>query len=155
MTTRRRFIEILPMAGAIGSAAWLAACSKEAPAPAPAPAPAAVPDPAPAPAAPAAPAPAETAPASAPTAAAPAAPAVAAGPLPMVDEKDATAQSLGYVADAKRADAARFKNRADGQACNNCQLFGGGSAASGPCPLYPGKAVSSSGWCSAYVKKTG
>jgi len=90
-----------------------------------------------------------------PAAATPSPPAAAAGPLTMVDEKDPAAQSLGYVSDAKRSDAARFKNYASGQACNNCQLYGGGTAASGPCPLFAGRAVASSGWCSAYVKKTG
>ena len=77
--SRRRFIAIIPCAGA----ALLVACSKE-PAPAspsaieptPAPTPAPIPEPAPA----------------------------ATSGLPMVDEADAQALALGYVADATRAD---------------------------------------------------
>jgi len=78
----------------------------------------------------------------------------AAAALPPVDEKDAAAASLGYVADAKRADKARFKQYAAGQACAGCALYQGASgAADGPCPIYPGKAVNAKGWCSAFVKK--
>lgn len=73
---------------------------------------------------------------------------------PMVDEKDATAASLGYVADAARADKTKFKQYAAGQACSNCQLYqGAAGSASGPCPIYGGKSVAAKGWCSAYVKK--
>ena len=141
LTTRRRFIEITPFAGV----ALLAACSK-APEPAAAPAVAAAP-PAPAPA----PAP-EPAPAAAAAAPAPAAATTAS--LPMVDEKDATAMALGYVAEATRADKTKFKNYVDGSQCSGCALYMGkpGDAA-GPCPLYAGKSVSSKGWCSSWVKK--
>ncbi len=113
MTTelrRRRFIQIVPVAGA----GLLAACSDQ-PAPAPAPAPAA----APAPAQAAAPAPE---PAPAPTAAAPAAPG---GPLPMLDEADPTAQSLGYVADNSRVDRNRHASFKPDQSCSNCALYQG------------------------------
>ena len=85
--------------------------------------------------------------------------AMLAGPeafaqAPMVDEKDPTAAALGYVSDASKADKAKYKTWAAGQACNNCQLFQGKPGdASGPCPLYAGKQVSSKGWCSAYAKK--
>jgi High potential iron-sulfur protein len=134
MTTRRRFIAIVPLAGTT----WLAACSDK-------PAPPAAP-----PAAAPAPAPAAT-PAPAPTAEATPAPA---GPLPMVSETDPTAVSLGYVADSSRADTTKFKNHAAGQACGNCSLFGGKPGdASGPCSIFPGRHVSAKGWCSAYVKK--
>ena len=79
--------------------------------------------------------------------------ALAADP-PMVDEKDAQAAALGYVADAARADKAKFKNFAAGQHCGNCQLFQGKpDAAAGPCPLFAGKQVSGKGWCSAWAKK--
>jgi High potential iron-sulfur protein len=72
----------------------------------------------------------------------------------MVDEKDAQAAALGYVADATKADKAKFKTYAAGQVCSGCQLFqGAASAASGPCALFPGKQVSGKGWCSAYAKK--
>ena len=72
----------------------------------------------------------------------------------MVDEKDATAMALGYVAEATRADKTKFKNYVDGSQCSGCALYMGkpGDAA-GPCPLYAGKSVSSKGWCSSWVKK--
>jgi hypothetical protein len=161
---RRRFIVIVPLAGG----ALLAACSKtsDTPAPAAAPAPAPAPTAAPAPspstsseAAPAAsggggstaasPAPAEPTAQNTPNAPQ----AVAAGT--MVDEKDPTAQSLGYVSDSSRADTARFKNHAPGMACANCSLYGGAAgSAEGPCPIFQGRRVAAKGWCSAYVKKT-
>ena len=136
MTTRRRFIEIVPLAGA----ALLAACGDKAaaptaaPAPVPAPAPAAVPAPAPAPA-----------PAAAPTAA-----------LPMVDEKDPAALALGYVSDATKADTNKYKTYVAGMACANCVLFQGKAGdASGPCPLCAGRQVAAKGWCGSYSKKPG
>lgn len=74
----------------------------------------------------------------------------------MVAETDPTAVSLGYVADASRADTTRFKNHVAGQACGNCSLFGGKPGdASGSCSIFAGKQVAAKGWCSAYVKKAG
>ena len=76
--------------------------------------------------------------------------------MPMVDEKDPAAVSLGYVADASRVDAAKFKTYTAGSACGNCALFAGKPGdASGPCPLFAGRQVSAKGWCSAHAKKTG
>jgi len=135
MTTRRRFIEIMPLAGA----AFLAACGDkkaavpQASAPEQAPAPTAAP---PAPAAATEPAPAS---------------ATAAGPL---DEKSEKAVALGYVTEANRADGTKYKNYAAGQACSNCALFQGQSSdISGACPLFAGNSVAAKGWCSAYTKK--
>ena len=77
------------------------------------------------------------------------------GALPQLDEKDPTAQSLGYKHDATKADKAKFKQYAAGQACANCQLFQGKPAdAWAPCQIFPGKQVNGKGWCSAWVKKT-
>jgi hypothetical protein len=77
-----------------------------------------------------------------------------AADLPMLDEKDAPAAALGYVADAAKADKAKFKNFAAGQSCTTCQLYQGkAGAAAGPCPLFAGKQVSAKGWCSAWAKK--
>jgi hypothetical protein len=47
---------------------------------------------------------------------------------PALAESDPTAQALGYKSDAT-------------------------GDASGPCPIYAGKAVSAKGWCSSYAKK--
>lgn len=73
--------------------------------------------------------------------------------LPMLDEKDPLAVSLGYVADATKADKAKFKTYAAGQTCGSCSLYQGGTAAAGGCPLFAGKQVSAKGWCSAFAKK--
>ena len=141
MTNRRRFIMMVPLAGA----ALAAACSKGTPEAVPAPAPAAAPEPAPAPVAAAAPE---------PTAAAAPAPASPSGAGPMVEESDATAVALGYVSDAARVDKAKHTNFVEGSACSKCALYQGtaGSEA-GPCPLYAGKQVSAKGWCSSFAKK--
>ncbi|RTL23710.1 MAG: twin-arginine translocation pathway signal protein [Burkholderiales bacterium] len=73
---------------------------------------------------------------------------------PMVDEKDATATSLGYQADASKIDKAKQPKYVAGSACGNCALFQGkAGAAAGPCPIFAGKQVSAKGWCTAYVKK--
>lgn len=72
----------------------------------------------------------------------------------MVKEDDAQAKALGYVADAAKADKAKYKQFAAGQLCNNCALWQGKptDAAAG-CALFPGKQVAGKGWCSAYQKK--
>ena len=72
----------------------------------------------------------------------------------MVSEKDAQAVALGYVADAGKADKAKFKNWAAGNTCANCGLYQGkaGDASAG-CPLFGTKKVDAKGWCSAWVKK--
>jgi hypothetical protein len=72
-----------------------------------------------------------------------------------VDEKDAQAAALGYVADTTRADEKKFPKHAKDQKCSGCQLYTGKAGdASGPCSLFAGKHVAAGGWCSAWVKKT-
>lgn len=134
MTTRRRFIFMIPASGAV----LAAACSDQATPPAAAPemAPAApmAPPPAPEPAAP------------------PMAPEASGGP--MLDEADAAAVALGYVADTARADKTKYPNHADSQTCANCGLYQGTAGAdAGPCPLFAGRQVAAQGWCASYVKK--
>ncbi len=76
--------------------------------------------------------------------------------LPMVDEKDPTAVSLGYVSDTTKANQAKYPNHTPAQMCNNCQLYQGKplvATGTGPCPLYAGKQVNAKGWCSAYAKR--
>jgi anaerobic selenocysteine-containing dehydrogenase len=72
----------------------------------------------------------------------------------LVDEKDAQAAALGYVAEAKRVDVKKYPKFAAGQNCTNCALYQGKAAdkASG-CPLFAGKQVAGAGWCSAWAKK--
>ena len=75
---------------------------------------------------------------------------------PMVDEKDPQAVSLGYVADAKRVDKAKFPKYAPPQHCAICQFYQGQpTAATAPCTIFAGKGVAGPGWCSAYVAKPG
>ncbi len=72
----------------------------------------------------------------------------------MVKEDDAQAKALGYVADAAKADKAKYKQFAAGQLCNNCALYQGKATdAAGGCALFPAKQVAGKGWCSAYQKK--
>lgn len=78
----------------------------------------------------------------------------AQGPLPLVVETDPWAAGLGYVADASRADRAKFRNYVVGQMCSNCALYQGKPIdAAGLCRLYAAKQVAAKGWCSAYAKK--
>jgi len=81
-------------------------------------------------------------------------PAVHAQQQPMVDEKDPQAVALGYVADAKRVDKAKFPKYAPPQHCAACQLYQGQSSApTAPCTIFGGKRVAGTGWCSAYVPR--
>lgn len=69
-------------------------------------------------------------------------------------EADPQAKALGYVADASKADKAKYPKFAAGQACNGCALYQGkASDAAGGCPLFAGKQVAGKGWCSAWAKK--
>ncbi len=74
--------------------------------------------------------------------------------LPMLDEKDAQAVALGYVAEASKTDTTKFKNYAVGNQCGNCALYlGKAGDAAGPCPLFTGKNVAAKGWCTSWVRK--
>jgi hypothetical protein len=42
---------------------------------------------------------------------------------PMLAETDAQAVALGYVENVKSVNKAKFPKYADGQLCNNCQLY--------------------------------
>jgi hypothetical protein len=72
----------------------------------------------------------------------------------LLDEKDAQAVALGYVADATRVDAKKYPKYAAGQVCSNCFLYQGKAAdKAGGCPLFGAKQVAGPGWCSAWAKK--
>jgi len=74
----------------------------------------------------------------------------------MLSETDATAKSLGYVADAKRVDPKANPNFKPGQNCANCMQFTGkAGAAAGPCNIFPGRDVAAAGWCKVWVLKPG
>ncbi len=132
MNTRRRFITIVPLAGA----ALLTACGKPA-------APAATPAPAPTPAPPA--------PAAAPAPAPAPAAAPAAGSITLVDPAAPEAVALAYTPRGSESKHAKYAPPA---ACGNCVLYAGKTGdETGPCPLFVGKHVTALGWCSAYNKR--
>ena len=69
-----------------------------------------------------------------------------AADMPHVNPDDAQAKALQYTEKSAKA----------GSHCGNCQLYSGDPNAEwGPCGIFPGKLVHSSGWCSAYTKKAG
>ncbi len=61
----------------------------------------------------------------------------------MVTLDDPTAKALAYT----------DKSTTAGQSCSNCQLYQGGTAATGPCTIFPGKDVAAAGWCKSWVAK--
>jgi hypothetical protein len=80
--------------------------------------------------------------------------AQASATAPVLSEKDPQAVALGYVADAKRVDKAKFPKYAPGQHCAACQLYQGPvSAPMAPCAIFGGKQVAGPGWCSAFVPR--
>jgi hypothetical protein len=71
-----------------------------------------------------------------------------------LSESDPQAVALGYKTDTKKVDKAKYPKHTPAQMCKNCQFFQGKPADQmGPCPLFGGKLVHATGWCSAYVKK--
>ncbi len=85
--------------------------------------------------------------------------AQAAGKLVMVSESEPMAKTLGYVANASKADIKKFPKRAtpDGktQFCHNCILFNGGKVTTekaGACALFGVKAVAAGGWCNSWAR---
>jgi len=139
MTSRRQFIQIVPLTGV----ALVVGCSEKAPAPA-------------APATPIAAAPTPAPVMTPPMEAAPVTPMASApaAVLPLVDERDPTAQALGFVTDATKADTAKFTTYAAGQNCGNCVLYqAGATGAQGACPLFAGRNVLAKSWCGSYAKK--
>ena len=72
--------------------------------------------------------------------------------LPHLTGQDPQAQALHYTEDVSTS---KDPTHTAGAKCDNCKLYQGNSGEPfGPCQLYPGKAVSASGWCMGYQKKT-
>jgi hypothetical protein len=61
----------------------------------------------------------------------------------MLTADDPTAKALSYT----------DKSTMEGKSCSNCMLYQGGTAASGPCPIFPGKEVAATGWCKSWAAK--
>jgi hypothetical protein len=71
-----------------------------------------------------------------------------------LSETDPQAVALGYKSDNTKVDKTKYPQHAAGQMCGSCNFFQGKPTdATAPCQIFAGKAVSSKGWCSAYVKK--
>src|ERR1700679_3722133 len=68
--------------------------------------------------------------------------------LPPLDPKDPTAQSLGFVTDATKVDAAANATHKPNQKCGTCaQFLGKAGDASAGCNIFAGKSVPAGGWC--------
>jgi len=75
-----------------------------------------------------------------------------AAELPHLDAKDPAAIALGYLEDASQIDPKKYPAYVKGSTCENCLLLQGTTGAHyRPCTLFPGKAVSVSGWCSGWA----
>ena len=61
----------------------------------------------------------------------------------MLSADDPTAKALAYT----------DKSTVEGKSCSNCMLYQGGTAATGPCPIFPGKEVAATGWCKSWAAK--
>ena len=76
--------------------------------------------------------------------------------VPAVKESDTQAASLAYKIDGTKVDKAKYPKFAAGQNCKNCALYQAKPEDKmGACPLFAGKQVHASAWCSAWVKKAG
>ena len=70
---------------------------------------------------------------------------------PHLDVKDSAAVKLGYVENASQVDVKKYPAYVKGSSCENCLLLQGDTGAHyRPCTLFPGKLVSSGGWCSGW-----
>ncbi|MDE2149134.1 MAG: high-potential iron-sulfur protein [Gammaproteobacteria bacterium] len=78
--------------------------------------------------------------------------AASAGDLPHLSPSDAQAKTFGYVDEASTIDQTKETAYKAGSRCASCQLYQGDrKAAWGPCAIFPGKAVKTTGWCRSYV----
>jgi hypothetical protein len=82
--------------------------------------------------------------------------AAAQAAVPHLDEKDPMAVAMGYVHDAKKAEAKKEPQFKPGSKCSNClQLQGKEGDEWRPCNIFPGKLVNANGWCKVWVAKPG
>jgi|ERR1700677_895751 hypothetical protein len=71
---------------------------------------------------------------------------------PHLDAKDPAATAVGYVENASQVDPKKYPVYIKGSTCENCLLLQGTTGSHyRPCNLFPGKAVSVSGWCSRWA----
>lgn len=73
-----------------------------------------------------------------------------------VAETDSQAVALSYKINPAKVDKTKYPKYAAGQNCKSCQLYQGkADDKMGGCPLFAGKQVAASAWCSAWIKKAG
>ncbi len=78
-----------------------------------------------------------------------------AADMPQLAESDPLALSLKYKHDASQAPRVdKAGTPAAEQVCGNCQFAQGDGEWVG-CTIFPGKAVNTNGWCTAWVKRAG
>jgi hypothetical protein len=71
-----------------------------------------------------------------------------------VSETDPQAVALGYKTLTSKVDKVKFPKVVATQNCKNCQLYQAKPEdKAGVCPLFAGKQVLATAWCSAWVKK--
>lgn len=79
--------------------------------------------------------------------------ATAAVPL---DPSDPTAKALGFVADAKKVDAAANPTFKPTQTCGSCAQYQGTAAQPvAACNIFAGKTVPAGGWCKVWAARPG
>jgi len=89
-------------------------------------------------------------------------PAAKVEPLPpgstAISEADAVASAIGYKADAKNIDFAKYPQRkkadAKNQFCKSCALYTATNDSWGKCQMLTSGLVSSHGWCGSWSKKS-
>ena len=69
---------------------------------------------------------------------------------PMLREDDPEAVKFSYTADASKVDPKKFPDFKPGDRCGKCQIYEDEPNNVGGCPIFTGKLVSGSGWCSAF-----
>jgi High potential iron-sulfur protein len=71
-----------------------------------------------------------------------------------LDVNDSAAKLLGYVENVSQIDAAKYPSYVKGSTCENCSLLQGAAGSNyRPCSLFPGKVVSTGGWCSGWIEE--
>ncbi len=79
--------------------------------------------------------------------------AKAAEPLKPLPTDNPQAQALKYTEDVSANPPAGYP-QGSGDRCSNCMHYTAVDDSSGSCAIFPGYSVKSSGWCSAWVKKS-
>ena len=73
--------------------------------------------------------------------------------LPHLSESDPLAKSLGYQANAKSVDKAKFPTYKAGERCGECRFFQGTPgqpSGFGGCQIFAGYSVDAQGWCASF-----